>query len=200
MARGRRKRLVDPKTNIKEDLPFEIFFGGDSYRKVMKDSSPIRLSESLVLIPSIFGCVLSGNQSGAHMNATAVNLVHSDRLCRPRRRTQTLLRSRDHRNNHRPRPNLERQRLSAIGSVPYVFSNPRSTKSSFHFEEAGSRPAENKMKSTRRQSYQRRSLDNDKALKDVCYDHMVDYIAKGQVKRRPLWKTRRRCSIYRIKR
>jgi hypothetical protein len=55
LARGRRLQLADPKTDLHEDLPVEILIGGDSYWKVIKDSSPIPLSESLVLIPSIFG-------------------------------------------------------------------------------------------------------------------------------------------------
>jgi hypothetical protein len=39
----------------------------------------MRIYESLVLIPSIFGWVLSGNRSGARVNSTTVNFVHSDR-------------------------------------------------------------------------------------------------------------------------
>jgi hypothetical protein len=40
--------------------------------------SPIRISVSLVLIPSIFGWILSGNRSGARVNSTTVNFVLSD--------------------------------------------------------------------------------------------------------------------------
>jgi len=37
LARGRRIRLADPKTNIQEDLPVEFLIGGDSYCKVIKE-------------------------------------------------------------------------------------------------------------------------------------------------------------------
>jgi hypothetical protein len=57
----------------------EILIGGESYLEEIKNNSLIGLSESLVLIPSIFGWVLSGNRSGASVNSTTVNFVHSDR-------------------------------------------------------------------------------------------------------------------------
>jgi hypothetical protein len=50
--------LADLKTDLQEHLPVAILIGGTSYWKVIKDSSPIRLSETLVLIPSIFGWIL----------------------------------------------------------------------------------------------------------------------------------------------
>jgi hypothetical protein len=77
LAHGRRIQLVDPKTDSLEELPIEILIGGNSYRKIVKDTSPIHISESLVLIPSIFGWILSGNRSGAHVNSTTVNFVLS---------------------------------------------------------------------------------------------------------------------------
>jgi hypothetical protein len=61
LALGRGIELADPKTASLEDLPVEIIFGGDSYWKIVMDSPPIRFSESLVLLPSIFGWTLSGN-------------------------------------------------------------------------------------------------------------------------------------------
>ena len=79
LARGRRMRLADPKTDSLEDLPVEVLIGGDSYWKIVEDSPPIRLSESLVLIPSIFSWILSGNRSGARVNSTTVNFVLADR-------------------------------------------------------------------------------------------------------------------------
>ena len=83
LVHGRRIQLADPKTDSLEDLPFEIFIGGDSYWKIVKESSPIRISESLVLIPSIFGCILSGSRSGARVNSTKQNFVLSDRPYSP---------------------------------------------------------------------------------------------------------------------
>ena len=78
MAHCRRIKLADPKTNSLVELLVEILIGGDSYWKIVKDSSPVRISESLVLIPSIFGWILSGNLSGAHVNSIMVNLFFSD--------------------------------------------------------------------------------------------------------------------------
>ena len=78
LSRGIRMELADPKTVLQEDLPVAFLIGGDSYWKVMKVSPPIRLSGSLVLIPSIFGWVLSGNRSGPRVKSTTVNFLHSD--------------------------------------------------------------------------------------------------------------------------
>jgi hypothetical protein len=78
LAHGRKIRLADSKTDLQEELHVEILIGGDSYWKVIKDISPLRLSQSLVLLLSVFGWVLSGNRSGARVNSTTVNFVHSD--------------------------------------------------------------------------------------------------------------------------
>ena len=66
LAYTRRLKLADPKTGSQEDIPVEILIGGDHYWKVIKDSSPIRISPSAVLVPSTFGWILSGIDPG-HM-------------------------------------------------------------------------------------------------------------------------------------
>ena len=50
----RKLQLADPKTFLQEDIPVEILIGGNHYWKVVKDSSPIYISISAVLVPSTF--------------------------------------------------------------------------------------------------------------------------------------------------
>jgi hypothetical protein len=78
LVHGRSIQLADPKTDSLEEFPVEILIRGNSYWKIVKHISPIRISESLVLIPSIFGGIRSGNRSGALVNLTKVNFVLSD--------------------------------------------------------------------------------------------------------------------------
>jgi hypothetical protein len=54
LGRIRKLQLADPKDDS-EDLPIEILIGGDYYWKIVKDTSPIRLSTSVVLLPSKLG-------------------------------------------------------------------------------------------------------------------------------------------------
>ncbi|XP_021921218.1 uncharacterized protein LOC110830502 [Zootermopsis nevadensis] len=74
LSHTRKLQLADPK-NDSEDLPIEILIGGDNYWKIVKDASPIRLTSSVVLIPSKLGWVLSGNRSGITVNFLTVNYV-----------------------------------------------------------------------------------------------------------------------------
>ena len=54
--------LADSKESS-PDLPIEILIGGDHYWKLVKDTHPISMSPSLVLIPSIFGWIRDGEQN-----------------------------------------------------------------------------------------------------------------------------------------
>jgi hypothetical protein len=54
LGRTRKMQLADPKDDH-DDLPIEILIGGDHYWKIIKNATPIRLSQSLVLIPSKLG-------------------------------------------------------------------------------------------------------------------------------------------------
>jgi hypothetical protein len=56
----------------------EILVGGDHYRKIVKDGPPWRLSPSVVLLPSRFGWILSGNRSGISVNVAAVNFLRTE--------------------------------------------------------------------------------------------------------------------------
>jgi len=70
----RKLPLADPKESS-PDLPIEILIGGDHYWKLVKDTHPIHMSPSLVLIPSIFGRILSGNRTGVTVNQISVHNI-----------------------------------------------------------------------------------------------------------------------------
>jgi hypothetical protein len=74
LSHTRKLQLADPK-NESEDLPIEILIGGDNYWKIVKDSSPIRLTSSVVLLPSKLGWILSVSRSGITVNSVMVNYV-----------------------------------------------------------------------------------------------------------------------------
>jgi hypothetical protein len=74
IGQTRKLQLADP-TDEPADLPIEMLIGGDQYWKIVKDAAPIRLSQSLVLLPSLFGWILSANRSGVSVNSTTVNFI-----------------------------------------------------------------------------------------------------------------------------
>ncbi|KAJ4425764.1 hypothetical protein ANN_27387 [Periplaneta americana] len=79
LAHTRKLQLADPKDHTEDmTLPIEIIIGGDHYWKVVKDSSPICISPTVVLIPSKLGWILSGNRSGTNVSSTIVNYIHSE--------------------------------------------------------------------------------------------------------------------------
>jgi len=180
LARVRRIRLADRKTDLLEDLPVEIHIDGDLYWKIIQDGSPIRLSESLVLIPTIFGWVLGGNRSGARVKSTVVNFVHADRPYLP--------------------PDDELRRFWDFKAIGITAGTDRgmSAKDSALVEEfhacfriqdqrrevslpkkQGVVLPNNRMNAAKRLSNLRERLDNNEALKEIYYSQMVDYIAKG---------------------
>jgi len=83
MAQTRKIQLADP-SNEERDLPIEVLIGGDYYWKIVNDASTIRLSSTLVLIPTKFGWILTGNRTGITANQIMVNRItldHSDNDC-----------------------------------------------------------------------------------------------------------------------
>ncbi|KFM70593.1 hypothetical protein X975_21762, partial [Stegodyphus mimosarum] len=60
-AQKKRLRIADPPDD--SSLPIEILIGGDHYWQIVSAEAPIKLSESFVLIPSVFGWVLSGTRT-----------------------------------------------------------------------------------------------------------------------------------------
>jgi hypothetical protein len=66
-------KFADP--GGQEDLPIEILIGSDHYWKFVRDSPPLRLTPSVVLLPSNLGWILSGNLPGISTSLTAVNFL-----------------------------------------------------------------------------------------------------------------------------
>jgi len=69
-------QFADPKEQ--EDLPREILVGSDHYWKIVNVSPPLRISPSVVLLPSNLGWILSGNRSGISANVAAVTFLHPE--------------------------------------------------------------------------------------------------------------------------
>ena len=67
-------RLADPNDSS-PDLPIQVLIGGDLYWKLIKGTSPIRISPSLVLLPSTLGWILSGNRSEVSVHDVAINNI-----------------------------------------------------------------------------------------------------------------------------
>ena len=73
MAQTRKIQLADPRGE--RDLSIEVLVGGDYYWRIVKDASTIRLSSSLGLLPTTFGCILTGNRTGITANQIMVNHI-----------------------------------------------------------------------------------------------------------------------------
>jgi hypothetical protein len=80
MAQTHKIQLTDTREG-ERDLPIEVLKGGDYYWRIVKGTSTIHLSSSLVLLPMKFGWILTGNWTGITANQMKVNhltLDHSD--------------------------------------------------------------------------------------------------------------------------
>ncbi|GFS70261.1 integrase catalytic domain-containing protein [Nephila pilipes] len=73
-AKNKRLNLEDPDDSL-SNLPIEILIGTDFYWNVVNSEHPVKLSDSLTLVPSIFGCILSGPRS--HATISFIPTVHS---------------------------------------------------------------------------------------------------------------------------
>ncbi|GFU53508.1 integrase catalytic domain-containing protein [Nephila pilipes] len=73
-AKNKRMKLADPDDPL-SSLPIEILIGADFYWNVMHSDAPFKLSDSLALVPSSFGWILSGSRS--HATVSFNPTVHS---------------------------------------------------------------------------------------------------------------------------
>ncbi|GFR33035.1 integrase catalytic domain-containing protein [Trichonephila clavata] len=73
-AKSKRMKLADPDDPL-SSLPIEILIGADFYWNVMHSDAPVKLSDSLALVPSSFGWILSGSRSHAAVSFNPI--VHS---------------------------------------------------------------------------------------------------------------------------
>lgn len=67
-------KLADP-TDSSHNLPIEVLIGADHYWKIVKSQNPNRISPSLVLVPTLFGWILSGNRSSTTVAQTTVHHI-----------------------------------------------------------------------------------------------------------------------------
>jgi len=82
LAHARKVQFADPPGDP-ENLPIEILIDGDHYWEIVKDTSPIRLSLSVVLLPSKLGWILSANRSAVTTSSIMVNYVNLDQTSCP---------------------------------------------------------------------------------------------------------------------
>ncbi|GFR18725.1 uncharacterized protein TNCT_488961 [Trichonephila clavata] len=73
-AKSKRMKLADPDDSL-SSLPIEILIGADFYWNFMHSDAPVKLSDSLALVPSSFGWILSGSRS--HATVSFNPTVHS---------------------------------------------------------------------------------------------------------------------------
>ncbi|GBN57455.1 hypothetical protein AVEN_123850-1 [Araneus ventricosus] len=72
----RKLKLADPyeKTG---DLPIEVLIGADFKWTVMTVKPPKKLTESLVLMPFLFGWILSGSRSMTNIKFDKTSAIHN---------------------------------------------------------------------------------------------------------------------------
>nr|XP_042897565.1 uncharacterized protein LOC122269298 [Parasteatoda tepidariorum] len=80
MAHKKKFKLADPNDTL-QDMPIEVLIGADFYWTVVNSEIPFRLSETIVLIPSIFGWILSGSRS--HTSVASLSSVHNISITSP---------------------------------------------------------------------------------------------------------------------
>nr|XP_042900887.1 uncharacterized protein LOC122269869 [Parasteatoda tepidariorum] len=73
----KKKKLADPYDNL-QNLPMQVLIGADFYWQVLNPEAPVVLSESLALVPSHFGWILSGPRSCTTVSTLAtVNYLNT---------------------------------------------------------------------------------------------------------------------------
>lgn len=77
-AKKKQLKLADPDDTL-SNLQIEILIGADFYWKVMNSEAPVKLSDSLALVPSNFGWILSGPRSHATVSfSLTVHNINAD--------------------------------------------------------------------------------------------------------------------------
>ncbi|GFT51369.1 integrase catalytic domain-containing protein [Nephila pilipes] len=71
-AHKNKLKLADPPDN--SSLPIELLIGGDYYWQIVTAESPIKLSDSFVMVPSMLGWILSGSRT--HTTIADNTFVH----------------------------------------------------------------------------------------------------------------------------
>jgi len=79
MANTRKIQLADLRKG-ERDLPVEVLMRGEHYWRIIKDASKMRLSTSLVLLPTKFRWIWTGNRTGIIANEIMVNHISLEHL------------------------------------------------------------------------------------------------------------------------
>ncbi|GFT11043.1 uncharacterized protein NPIL_181141 [Nephila pilipes] len=75
LAKNKQLKLVDPDDSL-SNLPIQILISPDFYCNSEVSSEPsVKLSDSLIMVPSSFGCILSG--TGSHAAVSFISIVHN---------------------------------------------------------------------------------------------------------------------------
>jgi len=181
LAHARKLQLDDPPGDP-ENLPIEILIGGDHYWEIVEDTSPIRLSQTVVLLPSKLGWILSGNRSAVTASSIMANYVNLDQISCPSDDTvsrfwdlETLGITDKQEKSMSARDTALLRDFHASYSLEdqrRVVSLPRKENitlpSNYHNAERLFRRLEQR-------------LEGNVALRHVYHDHMLDYIRKEQV-------------------
>ncbi|GBL94030.1 hypothetical protein AVEN_185007-1 [Araneus ventricosus] len=75
-ARRKKLKLADPYEKA-GDLPIEVLIGDDFYCIAMTVKPPKKLTVSLVLIPSVFGWILSGSRTMTNIKFHKTSAIQS---------------------------------------------------------------------------------------------------------------------------
>ncbi|GBN55039.1 hypothetical protein AVEN_138555-1 [Araneus ventricosus] len=75
-AQQKKLKLADPHEKT-DNLPIEVLIGVDFYWTVITVKSPKKLTESLVLMPSVFGWILSGSKSMTNIKVDETSVIHN---------------------------------------------------------------------------------------------------------------------------
>ncbi|GBL97172.1 hypothetical protein AVEN_87091-1, partial [Araneus ventricosus] len=75
-ARQKKLKLADPYEKT-DNLPIEVMIGADFYWTVMTVKPPKKLTKSLVLMPSIFGWILSGFRTMTNIKFDKTSAIHN---------------------------------------------------------------------------------------------------------------------------
>jgi hypothetical protein len=181
LARTCKLRLADPPGDS-ENLPIEILIGGDHYWEIVKDTSPIRLSPSFVLLPSKLGWILSGNRSAVTTSTITVNYVNlgqssfaSDDVVRRFWDLETLgiTEKQDKSMNARDTALLQEFHASySLEDQRRVVSLPRKGNITLPSNRHNAEILFHRLE---------QRLEGNVALRHVYHDNMLDYIKKVQV-------------------
>ena len=186
MTHARKLQLSDPKTHSWEGIPVEILIGGDHYWKVVKDSPPIRISTSAVLVPTTFGLILSGNRSETHVHSAVVNFINLDQTFTPLDDDlrhfwdlETIGISDEHDRSLSVKDSKLLEEFWAYFRVEdqsRVVSLPKKQDTPL---------PSNRLNAEIRLDNLTRRLDNNEAMRQVYHDQMLNFITREQVEAAP---------------